>query len=495
MAREAGGTVYEKGGRFGVRVTLGPNGERRKIALPACADRNAADKRGALVADLAARLRAAAVDATVAGNLLKLAGERDEKGLADVLGAADALCKHEARARVPDRDRVTFQEIGERWTSGELASTYPDHVKEKGTAAADRRRLERYVYPIVKGVTAVAFTLEHAERIMGALPPERVRTAATRRHVAQLIHRILGLAVYPLKILAANPLPKGFAPKVGPQKAKGWLYPDEDRKLLSYVDVPLCRRFLYGFLHREGLRFGEATALDLGDIDRVRGVVKLDENKTDDPRAWALGPDVVRAIIASIALREAAAGTPLPNAAPLFVNEAGERIVDDANHAKRFREDLTAAGVTREELHQHDKSRQRIRLHDTRASFVTLAMASGRNEAWVQDRTGHRSSYMINRYRRAFRMAEQLDLGWFAPLDEAIPELAMAGEKGPPGSAGSGPGPSGAGPGTPDDAEPHRPALTISPDLGGSGDVDAVPSVFESPNRGSNPCAGTRGYA
>ena len=176
MAREAGGSVYEKSGRFGVRVTLGLEGERRKIALPACADREAAETRGALVAQLAGRLRAAGVDAMVAGNLLKLAGERDEKCLADVLGAADALCKHEARAKRPERDRATFQDIGERWTSGELARTYPDHVKEKGTASADRRRLERYVYPIVKGVPLVAFTLEHAERIMGALPPDRVRT-------------------------------------------------------------------------------------------------------------------------------------------------------------------------------------------------------------------------------------------------------------------------------------------------------------------------------
>jgi hypothetical protein len=65
-----------------------------------------------------------------------------------------------------------------------------------------------------------------------------------------------------------------------------------------------------------------------------------------------------------------------------------------------------------------------IRIHDCRATFVTLSLAAGRTEAWVVARMGHRSSVMINRYRRAARMVEELGLGWLAPLDAAIPELA-----------------------------------------------------------------------
>ena len=57
-------------------------------------------------------------------------------------------------------------------------------------------------------------------------------------------------------------------------------------------------------------------------------------------------------------------------------------------------------------------------------SFVTLALANGKTETWVADRTGHRSSQMINRYRRQARTAEELGLGWFQPLDQLIPELA-----------------------------------------------------------------------
>jgi hypothetical protein len=41
----------------------------------------------------------------------------------------------------------------------------------------------------------------------------------------------------------------------------------------------------------------------------------------------------------------------------------------------------------------------------------------------VADRTGHRSSMMINKYRKRAREASELALGGLLPLDTAIPEL------------------------------------------------------------------------
>jgi hypothetical protein len=64
--------------------------------------------------------------------------------------------------------------------------------------------------------------------------------------------------------------------------------------------------------------------------------------------------------------------------------------------------------------------------HDLRSTFVTLALANGKTEAWVMDRTGHTASAMLNRYRRAARFAQELELGGLLPLDEAIPELKPA---------------------------------------------------------------------
>jgi integrase len=59
---------------------------------------------------------------------------------------------------------------------------------------------------------------------------------------------------------------------------------------------PLAYRLLWGFLVREGMREGEALALTWGDLDLERGAVRLDKNKTDDPRAWALSPGVATAL-------------------------------------------------------------------------------------------------------------------------------------------------------------------------------------------------------
>jgi len=98
---------------------------------------------------------------------------------------------------------------------------------------------------------------------------------------------------------------------------------------------------------------------------------------------------------------------------PLYVHQLAEQL----------RADLKRAGVKRAELFEKTETRRPIRLHDLRASFVTVSLANGKTEAWVSDRTGHRSSEMLNRYRRAARTWSEAGLGSFLPLDEALPDL------------------------------------------------------------------------
>jgi len=94
--------------------------------------------------------------------------------------------------------------------------------------------------------------------------------------------------------------------------------------------------------------------------------------------------------------------------------------------AEVLREILKAAEVTREALFESSDKRHPVRAHDLRATFITVSLANGRSETWVADRTGHRSSQMINRYRRAARTLAELGLGQLTPLDQAIPELRAA---------------------------------------------------------------------
>lgn len=101
-----------------------------------------------------------------------------------------------------------------------------------------------------------------------------------------------------------------------------------------------------------------------------------------------------------------------------------ERLAREYQVVPQLRRDLALAGVTRAELFDGEGTRRRLRAHDLRATFVTLALAAGRTEQWVTDRTGHTHSEVLARYRRGARLAAELDLGWLAPLREAIPELS-----------------------------------------------------------------------
>jgi integrase len=205
-----------------------------------------------------------------------------------------------------------------------------------------------------------------------------------------------------------NQLPKGFMPKAGKSPAHAYLYPSEDAALLGCRFVPLGYRLLYGFLAREGLRISEAMGLTWRDVDLVRGVVTLDRNKTDDARAWALGQGVARAL---------RLWKERSTHAQVF---AYDSVLDVDGIAERLRGDLMSAGVERAELHTAGENRGRFRVHDLRGTFVTLALANGKSETWVADRTGHTSSQMINRYRRAARSAQELELGELTPLDVAL---------------------------------------------------------------------------
>jgi hypothetical protein len=109
----------------------------------------------------------------------------------------------------------------------------------------------------------------------------------------------------------------------------------------------------------------------------------------------------------------------------VFVSKAGEKPADEAKLADTFRAHLKLAKVTRPELFKTTTARKQLTIHDLRGTFVTLALANGKTETWIMDRTGHKTSGMANRYRRAARSANELGLGELLPLDEAIPELRV----------------------------------------------------------------------
>ena len=115
----------------------------------------------------------------------------------------------------------------------------------------------------------------------------------------------------------------------------------------------------------------------------------------------------------------------------VFVGPDGDVIVKNGalGLPALLRRYLGEVGVNRPELFDSadDGSTRKLRCDDLRASFVTVNLANGRSEAWIAARTGHKSSQMINRYRRAAATFAELNLGTFAQLNAAIPELMAPG--------------------------------------------------------------------
>lgn len=407
MARPVTGSVRLRSGIWCARVKF-PDGARVEYKLVTCRTEDAARERALALSSIAARLVSAG-QAPLAAALVERAAGADQATFDQISRKVTALAAGQIGVSVL-RPVVTLEVLARRWTSGELAREYPDHIREKRSAKTDEGRIRLHIIDAGFGDIDVAeFTLDHADAIMQALPAHL--SAASRRHVGQLLHRLMGLAVYPLRLRADNPIPEGWLPRLGASKAFSFIYPSEDAALLACSAVSLADRVFYGFLAREGMRCSEALSLRWKDLDLQRGVVTLDVNKTDSPRAWALSPGVAAALLA---WREQTGGEDTDQ---VFAGRV-------AGHgAGRLRRHLELAGVERAELFERTKRREPIRAHDLRGSFVTWSLAMGRTETWVTDRTGHKSSIMLRRYQRAARTAAELGLGTPLPLDEAIPEL------------------------------------------------------------------------
>lgn len=456
-------------GRPRLRVRLGSFG-RRMLTLTTCRTQAEAEKRRDVLVPLAARL-AASGQAAIGFPLLQAVATREGALLDAAIKALEHVVKGETREK--STGETTVRKIAERWTSGELARSYPDHVRAKRSGDEDAGLFERYILPLVGEVPIARFTLDHGMAVMKRIPSDRA--PATRRHVAQAMRRLMSYAVFPLRLRPDNPLDApNFLPRLGRRKLKCYVYPSEDRVLLGCTEVPLKFRVLYAFLAREGMRASEAAGLTWGDLDLERGLVTLVKNKTDDVRAWPLREDVARAFVT---LRKLEGGP--SDARPVFAAHP---------QPKHLRKHLEVAGLTRGVLFKGDATHQPIRVHDLRAAFVTVALANGKTEDWVMRRTGHKSSVQVQLYRRGAQNAADVNLGDFAPMDAAIPEL-RSGSSEPSSSDGD----TGHNEGNaPRDTSRQGTTESQSPEKrSDSRRAESQDCHFESSNRGSNPRTGT----
>jgi integrase len=415
MSKEATGELRKSStGAFSALIRTWE--KRETFLLPTCTDEDAAKERMHLLADVAKRFRLA--------NVNRARGDEALRSLAAIspkfLKGAIEVCEDLLGGKIPVKSGPTvptFKELAEEWTGGKLQKRFPDHVG-KGTEDyndGNAQRFEKAIYPVIGHIRLDELAREECDDVMRKLPEGLSK--ATRRQYAGLINRVLNLAELAGHI-QRNPLPRGWLPKLGAKKRFPVLYASEDRAVLECVGtedvpgIPLAFRILYAVLHREGMRRGEAAALEWRDIDLEHGTISLDENKTDHPRFWKLAPGVTETLAAWHAHR----GEPEDDE-HVFTDEHGRPLSLD-HLADRVRADLKRAGLTRADLFSKGPNKGQFGTHCFRRSFVTRSLALGKNEDWVRQRTGHKSEELLT-YRQGAKALAELDPAELEPLTPA----------------------------------------------------------------------------
>jgi hypothetical protein len=458
MARVARGGAFAARGRVFMRVTIAA-GQRRAEALPWVTAAQWAEHAAGDACVCVACVRARQVQAWItairgagkaddfAENVIRVSATADGAKMRELAKAVDGIVGGQivpAKPKGAVDGPVTFEAFAMRWVRGELAADFPDYVERKRSAYVDLCNLRKYVFPVVGDKPIAAVTLEDFKQIMREVDgrAKRKLARATRRQVAQVTRRVMGLAQFPAELIPSNPIPANAMPPKRSETVLQFVYPDEDALLLADTRAELGHRLLYGFMHRQGPRrsealggaaelvddavddyevFGDVPALTWGRIDLRRGAILPDRNKTGDMTLTPLEPDLVRALEAwkRITLKSG------PDD-PVFVTTDGAAIEPrEATESYRamLRAALVAHDCDRPELWTAGHGRRVLRLHDARASFVTVALVNGRSEDWVRRRSKHKSS-AIERYRRVLGTFRELELGDWVPLDVAIPEIA-----------------------------------------------------------------------
>lgn len=420
MSEERAPTLTPVAGGFMVRMRCGTTA-RERITITAKDEPQALARYWRLRRMVDALVRAKrGPEASVL--VKEAAASKTERAFMGVERAAADLAATPLDASAPSAPVVTYGEVVRQWLSGDIIRAFPGEVKSKVESTIEQQ-WGMYNKLILGARTTSGGNVPLGERPVSAITKAdliEVKKAlpkmsqGRRRYYCMLLAAPLRLAVYPLDVIERSPVPPGFVPPKGGTRAFTYLYPEEEAQTLACVRIPFMQRFAFGLTARNGMRISETLGLEEGDLDLKRGNISLDRNKTRMPRAWKLDDDCARALRLYVAMHPPKGGLLFPG-------------MELAHTAQRFRTYLRWAGCERRDLFALTDERRPMRVHDLRASFVTLALAAERGapncELWIRDRTGHTTTAMMEVYRRWSRFALDNDQGWFAPLDQALPEL------------------------------------------------------------------------
>lgn len=181
--------------------------------------------------------------------------------------------------------------------------------------------------------------------------------------------------------LTLNPAREVGTPRL-PKKLVSFLPVDEAHALLDRAPAGSVEakrdHAILELLYATGARVSELCGLDLADLDRSQGMVRV-WGKGEKERVVPVGEVALRALAAYLAARGEQAG-------PLFRNRRGGRLTARSVH-RIVRARARAAGLTR-----------RVSPHTLRHTFATHMLDAGADLRLIQDLLGHSQLSTTQRY-------------------------------------------------------------------------------------------------
>jgi tyrosine recombinase XerC len=182
-------------------------------------------------------------------------------------------------------------------------------------------------------------------------------------------------------VVERNPARQVRTPRL-PRRLPSFLPKDESRELLDRPSAPTLAgrrdQAILELLYATGLRVAECCGLDVDDLDRGQGTVRV-LGKGNKERIVPVGDAALQAVEAYLAMRSGGKG-------PLFTNARGGRLTVRSAH-RVVRRQAGAAGLTR-----------RVTPHTLRHTFATHMLGEGADLRLIQELLGHSRLSTTQRY-------------------------------------------------------------------------------------------------
>lgn len=435
MGRRRTGSVYESRGVWYASFTIGS--KKRSAQMPWAKTKTEAESRTREIQEILDTMGRGATE-SLAVRFAQEAAKASPDEVREIAVLAKDFAAGKEREIEPAvgivesiGHEITFGEVAALWTSGELARRYRsvrDIDQDNNTTRLRDFVLDvRHGARLLRDVPIREFTRAHADAVL------RQDTISEKsvHHVAQVVSRVLSLAVNPLALIAQSPLPRGWVPRPPEVQKSGFLFPEEVAQLLGCREIPLVRRIFFAFALNEGIRRGRLLALEWsklveapGNPERVMCRVAGKPNKP--PVRWVLEDDTARMLRGWRTLCPSKSLVFPAEALPRYRRSRAGKPIAMGKYGEVLRDALKTAGVTRPELFESEDGFRRLVGHDLRAGFIIYSREKGKSDRDIAQHTGHKSKAMIDSYDQAAAILKDSGCGVLPPVDQMIPEITEA---------------------------------------------------------------------